>query len=72
MNMYSLVKKKMVFCVFMGWLILCCVMYYKVVVFDRDDGLFFNFYKKVKKSLLLKGSCDEEENVWIVKRILVR
>lgn len=55
-----------------GWSTSRRAMHYKAVVPDRDDGLFLNLHKKVKKSLLPKGSRDEEENVRIAKRILAK
>lgn len=65
-------KKKMASRAPTGWSTSRRAMHYKAVVPDRDDGLFLNLHKKVKKSLLPKGSRDEEENVRIAKRILAR
>ena len=55
-----------------GWSTSRRAMHYKAVVPERDDGLFFKLHKRVKKSLLPKGSRDDEENARIARRILTR
>ncbi|XP_048735645.1 uncharacterized protein LOC125651096 [Ostrea edulis] len=55
-----------------GWSTSRRAMHYKAVIPERDDGLFLNLHKRVKKSLLPKGSRDDEENGKIAKRILSR
>ncbi|XP_062603097.1 uncharacterized protein LOC134264846 [Saccostrea cucullata] len=55
-----------------GWSTSRRAMHYKAVLPEKDDGLFLNLHKKVRKSLLPKGSRDEKDNVKIAQRILAR